>query len=58
MSVEFKDKILSELVENKQSYFKIFKGKRYNIGKRASFFYIQIQKKTSLGKMYLPPKIH
>ena len=43
-SVEFKDKILSELVEKSNHFFKIFKGKRYNTGKRASAFYIQIQK--------------
>ena len=43
-SVEFKDKILTELVEKSNQ--------------RASVLYIQIQKKTSLGKMYVLPKIH
>ena len=33
-----KDKTLTELVEKEQSFFQIFKAKRYNIGKRASAF--------------------
>ena len=31
--------------------------KQYSMGRRTSVFYIQIQKTTSLGKMYLLPKI-
>ena len=41
-SVKFKDKILIELCIKKQLIFQIFKGKRYDIRKRATVFYIQI----------------
>ena len=43
-SVEFKNKTLTEYVEKSNHFFQIFKDKWYNIGKRASVFYIQIQK--------------
>ena len=59
--MEFKDKILTELVKKSDYLFKSLKSSRMISEKRASVFYIKnkkIEKTTSVGKMCLVPKIH
>ena len=58
MSVEFKDKILMELVEKSNHFFKSLKGSSIISEKELQCFTYKYKKTTSLGKMYLLPKIH
>ena len=57
-SVEFKDKILSELVEKSNHFFKSLKARGIISEKELQHFTYKYKKTTSLGKMYLLPKIH
>ena len=57
-SVEFKGKILMELVEKSNHFFKSLKTSSIILGKELQYFTYKYKKATSLGKMYLLPKIH
>ena len=57
-SVEFKDKILSELVEKNNHFFKSLKARVIILEKELQYFTYKYKKTTSLGKIYLVPKIH
>ena len=57
-SVEFKDKILTELVEKSNHFFKSLKTSSIISEKELQYFTYKYKKTTSLGKMYLFPKIH
>ena len=57
-SVEFKDKILSELVEKSNHFFKSLKARGIISKKELQHFTYKYKKTSNLGKMYLLPKIH
>ena len=57
-SVEFKDKILLELVEKSNHFFKSLKTRGIISEKELQPFTYKYKKTTSIGKMYLLPKIH
>ena len=57
-SVEFKGKILLELVEKRNHFFKSLKARGIISEKELQHFTYKYKKTTSLGKMYLLPKIH
>ena len=57
-SVEFQDKILSELVEKSNHFFKSLKARGIISEKELQHFKYKYKKTTSLGKMYLLPKIY
>ena len=56
--VEFKDKILTELVEKSNHFVKSLKANCIISEKELQYFTYKYKKTTSLGKMYLLPKIH
>ena len=56
--VEFKDKILTALVEKSNHFFKSLKASGIISEKELWYFTCKYKKTTSLGKMYLLPKIH
>ena len=57
-SVKFKDKILQDLAKKSNGIFKGLKQKGEITEKQLKYFTIEHKKATSLGKMYLLPKIH
>ena len=57
-SVKFKGKILQDLAEKSNGIFKGLKQKGKITEKQLKYFTIEHNKATSLGKMYLLPKIH
>ena len=57
-SVEFKDKILTELAEKSNHFFKSLKASGILSKKDLQYFTYKYKKTTSLEKMYLLPKIH
>ena len=57
-SAEFKDKVLTELVEKNNHFLKSLKASGIISEKELQYFTYKYKKTTSLGKMYLLPKIH
>ena len=56
--VAFKDKILSELVDCRNRFFKNLKVKGHIMEKELKYFSYEFKKTCNLGKLYLLPKIH
>ena len=56
--VSYKEKLLSELVDNSNCFFKELKRKGCISDKTLKYFTYEYQKATNLGKFYLLPKIH
>ena len=56
--IDFKEKILQELVETSNSFFKNLKKKRCITENELKYFSIEFKKATILGKLYLLPSIH
>ena len=57
-NVAFKDKILSQLVDCSNRFFKNFKMKGRIMEKELKYFSYEFKKSCNLGKLYLLPKIH
>ena len=56
--VEFKEKILTELVETSKKFFKIIKAKGCISENNLNYFFYEFKKTSNLGKLFLLPKIH
>ena len=56
--VEFKEKMLTELVETSNKFFKNLKDTECISEKNLKPFYFEFKKTSNLGKSYLLPKIH
>ena len=56
--VAFKDKILSQLVDCSNRFFKNLKMKGHITEKELKYFSYEFKKTCNLGKLYLLPKIH
>ena len=57
-SVDFKEKLLTHLVESSNDMFLILKRKGLISQKKLKYFTYEFKKSTNLGKLYLLPKIH
>ena len=57
-SVEFKDKILTELAEKSNYFFKSLRASGIISEKELQYFTYKYKNTNNLGKMYLLPKIH
>ena len=57
-SVEFKEKLLTDLVESSNNMFLNLKRKGLISQKELKYFTYEFKKSTNLGKLYLLPKIH
>ena len=56
--VAFKDKILSQLVDCNNRFFKNLKMKVHITEKELKYFSYEFKKSCNLGKLYVLPKIH
>ena len=56
--VEFKEKMLTELVETSNKFFKNLKSRECISEKNLKYFSYESKKTSNLGKLYLLPKIH
>ena len=56
--VEFKEKMLTELVETSNKFFKNLKSRGCISEKYLKYFSWEFKKTSNLGKLYLLPKIH
>ena len=56
--IVFKEKLLTDLVEKSNQFFKPLKTTGVITEKQLKYFSYQYKKSTNLGKMYLLPKIH
>ena len=56
--VDFKEKLLSDLVDKSNSFFKELKRKGSISEKTLKYFTYEFKNSTSLGKLYLLPKVH
>ena len=56
--VEFKEKMLTELVETSNTFFKNLKSRGCISEKDLKYFSYEFKKTSNLGKLYLLPKIH
>ena len=56
--IDFKEKMLQELAETSNSFFKNLKKKGSITEKELKYFSVEFKKATNLGKLYLLPKIH
>ena len=56
--VNFKETMLSDLVDKSNKFFKILHSRKCITEKELKYFSYQFKKTTNLGKLYLLPKIH
>ena len=56
--VNFKETMLSDLVDKSNKFFKILHSRKCITEKELKYFSYQFKKTTNLGKLYVLPKIH
>ena len=56
--IDLKEKILQELAETSNSFFKNIKKKGFITERKLKYFSIEFKKATNIGKLYLLPKIY
>ena len=56
--INFREKLLFELVEKSIEYLRDLKKKGFISEKELKYFLFEFKKATNLGKMYLLPKLH
>ena len=56
--VNFKETMLSDLVDKSNKFFKSLHSRKYITEKEFKYFSYRVEKTTNLGKLYLLPKIH